>query len=71
MTADQIHDALVRHRANDAVDTPTEYADAELSLTTIEDELLHLQRVASYFTPPPVRNRDASAPHNSTSGART
>ncbi|MEU2583989.1 MAB_1171c family putative transporter [Streptomyces avermitilis] len=71
VTADQIHDALVRHRANDTVDTPTEYADAELSLATIEDELLHLQRVASYFTPPPVRNRDASAPHSSTSGART
>ncbi len=81
VTADQIHAALIRHAADDPVDTPAEYADAELPLDTVEDELLHLQRVASYFTPPapgprtPGRrtpdSRDASESSSTTSGARS
>lgn len=70
VTADQIHAALVRHAAGDPVDTPAEYADAELSLATTEDELLHLQRVASYFTPPTGESRNASAV-SATSGVRS
>ncbi|MGO4462978.1 MAB_1171c family putative transporter [Streptomyces sp. M-16] len=69
VTADQIHAALVRHRADDPVATPAEYADAALPLATTEDELLHLQRVASYFTPPTPERRDAS--RGITSGARS
>ncbi|MER7512555.1 MAB_1171c family putative transporter [Streptomyces lavendulae] len=70
VTADQIHAALVRHRADDPVATPAEYADATLPLATTEDELLHLQRVASYFTPPTPERRDASDTRGITSGAR-
>ncbi|MFJ9344126.1 MAB_1171c family putative transporter [Streptomyces sp. NPDC101733] len=70
VTADQIHAALVRHGADDPVDTPAEYADAELELVTTEDELLHLLRVASHFTPPPPEHRDAADARRTTSGAR-
>lgn len=69
VTADQIHAALVRHGADDPVATPAEFADAALPLATTEDELLHLQRVASYFTPPTPERRDAS--RGITSGARS
>ncbi|MFG2617115.1 MAB_1171c family putative transporter [Streptomyces sp. NPDC048507] len=71
VTADQIAAALVRHRADEPVAVPAEYADAELELATTEDELLHLQRVASYFTPPTPERRDAPAPRGTTSGARS
>ncbi|MFD9355111.1 MAB_1171c family putative transporter [Streptomyces sp. NPDC060031] len=71
VTADQIHAALVRHAADEPADTPAEYADAELSLPTTEDELLHLQRVASYFTPPTSESRDAAESRGTTSGARS
>jgi hypothetical protein len=68
VTADQIHHALIRHRANAPADPPAEYADAGLRLATTDDELRHLQRVAAYFTPP--RYGDASLARTS-SGART
>ncbi|MET9887336.1 MAB_1171c family putative transporter [Streptomyces sp. NPDC006430] len=71
VTADQIHAALVRHAAQEPVDAPAEYADAELPLATTEEELLHLQRVASYFTPPTPETRDASDLRSITSGARS
>lgn len=70
VTADQIRHALIRHRSNDPVEAPAEYADAELPLTTTEDELMHLRRVASYFTPP-SESPAATAPHSTTSGARS
>ncbi|AZQ38785.1 DUF1109 domain-containing protein [Streptomyces cyaneochromogenes] len=71
VTADQIHAALVRHAAGEPVDTPAEFADAELALATTEDELLHLQRVAAYFTPPVSESRNASDVLSSTSGDRS
>ncbi|MEU8463450.1 MAB_1171c family putative transporter [Streptomyces sp. NPDC029003] len=71
VTADQIRAALVRHRADAPVAVPAEYADAELDLDTTEDELLHLQRVASYFTPPTPARREAPDPRATTSGARS
>ncbi|MDX3066037.1 MULTISPECIES: MAB_1171c family putative transporter [Streptomyces] len=49
VTADQIRHGLLRYRDGDALDAPVEYADAALPLTA-EEELAHLQRVASYFT---------------------
>ncbi|MFF8941674.1 MAB_1171c family putative transporter [Streptomyces sp. NPDC014864] len=52
VTADQIHHALLLHRADTPADQPAEYADAALSLATTDDELRHLRRVAAYFTPP-------------------
>ncbi|WP_030265219.1 MAB_1171c family putative transporter [Streptomyces violens] len=70
VTADQIRAALLRHRANDPLETPAEYADAELPLTTTEDELTHLQRVASYFTPP-AESPHAATSHSTTTGARS
>ncbi|MEU2154892.1 MAB_1171c family putative transporter [Streptomyces sp. NPDC019396] len=51
VTADQIRAALVQHAADEPAPAPAEFADAELALATTEDELLHLQRVAVYFTP--------------------
>ncbi len=69
VTADQIHAALLRHHANDPVEAPAEYADAQLDLATTEDELLHLIAVAAHFTPP--RLSDASDTPSTTSGART
>ncbi|MFE7777954.1 MAB_1171c family putative transporter [Streptomyces sp. NPDC057445] len=71
VTADQIHAALIRHAAGEPVDTPAEYADAELSLATTEDELLHLERVAAYFTPPTSESSNASDVRSATSGARS
>ncbi|MFJ9407254.1 MAB_1171c family putative transporter [Streptomyces sp. NPDC101393] len=73
VTADQIHDALIRHHRNDPVDAPAEYADAEaeLPLATTEEELLHLQRVAAYFSPPRLETGAASDSASPTSGART
>lgn len=71
VTADQIHAALLRHRADEPVAAPAEYADAELDLATTEDELLHLQRVAAHFTPPTPESRDATDPRGITSGARS
>ncbi|MEU2395678.1 MAB_1171c family putative transporter [Streptomyces sp. NPDC007369] len=72
VTADQIRAALIRHAADDPVDTPAEYADAELTLATTEDELLHLQRVAAHFTPPTADSRpSASDVRSATSGARS
>lgn len=52
VTADQIHDALVRSRTGAFVGAPVEYADVDLKLPTDEDELLHLVSVASFFSPP-------------------
>ncbi|MFI9028219.1 MAB_1171c family putative transporter [Streptomyces sp. NPDC053560] len=69
VTADQIRDALLRHRADEPVDAPAEYADAELPLDTTEDELTHLQRVAAYFTPP-ADGSAAPAAHSAAPGAR-
>ncbi|MDF3299219.1 MAB_1171c family putative transporter [Streptomyces tropicalis] len=67
VTADQIRDALVRHRADAPADTPAEYADAGLPLDGTDDEVRHLQRVAGYFAPPaPGGPQPAGAP----SGAR-
>ncbi|MET9700863.1 MAB_1171c family putative transporter [Streptomyces sp. NPDC006529] len=71
VTADQIRAALARHRAGEPVDAPADYADAELPLTTPEDELLHLERVASYFTPPRPDAPYPASPHSAPSGART
>ncbi|MFE3326590.1 MAB_1171c family putative transporter [Streptomyces sp. NPDC059176] len=71
VTADQIRAALVRHAAGEPVDAPAEYADAGLSLVTTEDELLHLQRVASYFRPPASENHTASDVRSATTGARS
>ncbi|MEU8837476.1 MAB_1171c family putative transporter, partial [Streptomyces sp900116325] len=70
VTADQIRDALIRHQADDPVGTPTTYADAHLPLATTEDELRHLQRVASYFTPDRFECGDDSDSLSTTSGAR-
>ncbi|MEU3061652.1 MAB_1171c family putative transporter [Streptomyces subrutilus] len=73
VTADQLRAALARHTADEPVDAPAEYADADLSLATTDDELVHLQRVASYFTPPvpTPESRDASDSLGATSGARS
>ncbi|MFE2639448.1 MAB_1171c family putative transporter [Streptomyces scopuliridis] len=71
VTADQIRAALIRHHANDPVDTPAAYADAELSLPTTEDELQHLQRVALFFTPPQLAIPAASDSSSTASGARS
>ncbi|MEV6955528.1 MAB_1171c family putative transporter [Streptomyces sp. NPDC051183] len=71
VTADQIRAALVRHAADDPVAAPAEYADAELDLATTEDELLHLQRVASHFTPPAPENHGAAGLRSTTTGARS
>ncbi|MGW5344012.1 MAB_1171c family putative transporter [Streptomyces sp. NPDC004050] len=72
VTADQIRAALVRHAADDPVDTPAEYADAELALATTEDELAHLQRVAAHFRPPTAQSRrSATDVRSATSGARS
>ena len=61
VTADQIHAALIRFYFDAPVETPVEYADAGLPLPTAEDELLHLERVASYFTPPRTQTPTADA----------
>ncbi|MDJ0385184.1 MAB_1171c family putative transporter [Streptomyces sp. G-G2] len=71
VTADQITDALARHRAGDPVEGPADYADAELPLTTPDDELLHLERVAAFFTPPGTEPPAASGTRSASSGART
>ncbi|MGW7365881.1 MAB_1171c family putative transporter [Streptomyces sp. NPDC054841] len=68
VTADQIRAALGRHAADELVHSPAEFADAKLALATTEDELLHLQRVAAYFTPPASNASDVRSP---TSGARS
>ncbi|OIJ91781.1 hypothetical protein BIV25_28900 [Streptomyces sp. MUSC 14] len=52
VTADQIHAALTRFHTGSPVETPVEYVDAHLPLPTAEDEQLHLERVAGFFTPP-------------------
>jgi len=52
VTADQIHAALTRFHADDPVEAPVEYVDAHLPLPTAEDEQLHLERVAGFFTAP-------------------
>ncbi|MFB8401220.1 MAB_1171c family putative transporter [Streptomyces sp. NPDC055912] len=71
VTADQIRDALIRHRANSpVVGIPAAYADAELPLPTTEDELRHLQRVATFFTPPQLETTAASD-SPTTTGARS
>ncbi|WP_338677123.1 MAB_1171c family putative transporter [Streptomyces sp. SCSIO 30461] len=78
VTADQIHAALVWHTAGEPAPEPAEFADSELLLDTIDDELLHLQRVAAYFasaaTPDPFDPSAPSAPSvtsaTSGSGAR-
>ncbi|MFF6829219.1 MAB_1171c family putative transporter [Streptomyces longwoodensis] len=69
VTADQIHHALIRYHAGDALDTPAEYADAALSVDA-DEELAHLQRVASYFTPPEPTAAPAERP-GPTSGVRS
>ncbi|MFJ6793485.1 MAB_1171c family putative transporter [Streptomyces sp. NPDC091268] len=72
VTADQIRAALVRHAAGEPVEVPAEFADAELPLPTTQDELFHLQRVASYFTPPaPAAESPDAADRSSTSGVRS
>ncbi|MFM9452321.1 MAB_1171c family putative transporter [Streptomyces europaeiscabiei] len=71
VTADQIHGALIRFHAKDPVDAPTEYADVTLPLDTTEDELLHLERVASFFAPPQVETSTVADVPSTTSGART
>lgn len=70
VTADQISDALVRLYKQAPVDAPVDYADADLSLPSYEDELHHLERVANYFTAPktPASATDRAS---TTSGART
>ncbi|MFI6528194.1 MAB_1171c family putative transporter [Streptomyces uncialis] len=70
VTADQIHAALVRFYADAPVDAPTEYADVHLPLPTAAEELLHLERVADFFTPPLPRAHTADL-SSTTSGART
>ncbi|MFD4525583.1 MAB_1171c family putative transporter [Streptomyces sp. NPDC058470] len=70
VTADQIHAALVRFYADAPVDAPTEYADVHLPLPTAAEELLHLERVADFFTPPLPGARTADL-SSTTSGART
>jgi hypothetical protein len=52
VTADQIRAALTRFHADAPVEAPVEYVDAHLPLPTAEDEQLHLERVACFFTPP-------------------
>ncbi|OKK17256.1 hypothetical protein AMK16_20465 [Streptomyces sp. CB00455] len=77
VTAEQIRAALVRHRADAPAAAPAEYADADLDLATTEDELRHLQRVASYFTAPPPpptappESHDTADTRSSTPGARS
>ncbi|MFF4205681.1 MAB_1171c family putative transporter [Streptomyces sp. NPDC001668] len=68
VTADQIHHALIRYHAHDALDAPAEYADAALPLEA-DEELAHLQRVASYFTPPKPTAAPAERP-GTASGVR-
>ncbi|MGW7089990.1 MAB_1171c family putative transporter [Streptomyces sp. NPDC054871] len=71
VTADQIRHAIVLHQQGQATTTQAEYADAGLSLPTVDDEFRHLLRVASYFkTTTPETPSELPSP-STVPGART
>ncbi|RSS95074.1 hypothetical protein EF903_05390 [Streptomyces sp. WAC05292] len=71
ITADQIRHAIVLRQQDKPVAAPSDYADAQLDLTTVEDEVKHLLRVASYFSAPPPETPPALPTPSTTSGVRT
>jgi hypothetical protein len=66
VTADQIRAALAQ-KQHGTVAEPASYADATLPTPTTSQDLHHLVRVATYFTPPAV----PEAQTRSATGART
>jgi hypothetical protein len=71
VTADQLHHAIILQGLGKPVAKPAEYADAALKLNTYRAELKHLLRVASYFSPAPVKAPSPSPKPSTSTGVRT
>ncbi|WP_330335679.1 hypothetical protein OHS33_39260 (plasmid) [Streptomyces sp. NBC_00536] len=71
VTADQIRHAIVLRQQDKPVAAPAEYADAHLALDDVTDEVKHLLRVASFFSPPPPETPSEVPATSTTSGVRS
>ncbi|KIF00909.1 hypothetical protein PL81_38465 [Streptomyces sp. RSD-27] len=71
VTADQIRHAIVLRQQDKLVAAPAEYADAQLSLDDVADEVKHLLRVASFFSAPPPETPSEVPATSTTPGVRS